>query len=184
MDGDIKNYSIEKNTQSDIVQEFSKANGVQIIYSELPPQSFVKMVITSNGSEGIKASIRHSKGVGEEALSSASSTSWLNIAFIVFYFCVIILYLALSLKNLVINIWSRNAISKYSEEKILKRTTTPAFLRKEWVNLREIALVQIIKDIEDDMCHSLYSIESKRDINYYIESKTRSYFMMKKYGLM
>jgi hypothetical protein len=71
--GNIKNYTIVKNAESDNAKAFSKANGIQIIYPELPPQSSIKMAITSTGSEEIKASISHSTGVGEESLSSSSS---------------------------------------------------------------------------------------------------------------
>ena len=90
--GDIKTHSITKNVENDEVQEFSKTDGLQIVYPELPPQSSIKIALTSTGRDGSKVSISHSKGVASEALSSSSS-SIIGIILAIIYFLMIGLYL-------------------------------------------------------------------------------------------
>lgn len=158
--GDIKAYSITKNIENDKVQEFSKPDGMQIIYPELPPQSSIKIALTSVGRDGSKVLISHSKGVAKEALSSSSSGSKSIIASIL-YFSIIGVYIWLNIKNMRISIWSKHAIRKYNLEKVFKRSSPPALLKKEWNDIRELALQHVIVEIIDEADNLTFSLESK-----------------------
>jgi CRISPR/Cas system-associated endonuclease Cas3-HD len=146
--GDIKSYSITKNVENDKVQEFSKPDGLQIVYPELPPQSSIKIALTSTGREGSQVSIRHSKGVASEALSSSSSGVTGTVATILLLSTVGV-YIWLNIKNLLVSIWTQRVIDKHGLEKVLKRSSTPVLLKKEWKDIRELALQQASVEIID-----------------------------------
>lgn len=146
--GDIQTYSIIKNVESDIVQEFSTSDGLQIVYPDLPPQSSIKIALTSIGKDGCKVLINHSKGVAKEALSSSSSSGVYLFANILIIFMLAV-YIWLNIKNTLISVWYERAISKYTLEKVLKRPSPPIFLKKRWEDIREIALQQVLLEIID-----------------------------------
>ncbi|WP_169007774.1 hypothetical protein [Faecalispora jeddahensis] len=158
--GDIKTHSITKNVENDEVQEFSKTDGLQIVYPELPPQSSIKIALTSTGRDGSKVSISHSKGVASEALSS-SSPSIIGIILAIIYFFMIGFYIWFNIKNTFIFIWFRRVMSKYNIEKVLERPLPPVFLKKEWNDIREFALQQVSVEIIDEADESFFPVASK-----------------------
>ncbi|GEM_PF-4339024 len=158
--GDIKTHSITKNIENDKVQEFSKPDGLQIVYPELPPQSSIKIALTSTGREGIKASISHGKGIAKEALSSSSSNAMGTIAAIL-YLLMFGFYTWSNINNMLIFIWSKRAIRKYDIEMILKRSSSPVLLKKEWNDIRELALHQVSLEIIVRADESFLPVTSK-----------------------
>ncbi|MEG0692182.1 MAG: hypothetical protein RR444_03780, partial [Oscillospiraceae bacterium] len=158
--GNIKTHSLTKNAESDTVEEFSKPSGFQIIYPELPPQSSIRIAVTTTDSIGIQATISHNKGIAKEALAS-SSTNELSFVLLVLYAFLFGFYFLSNIKNVFITIWSKKAISDNSAHELLTRITHPAFLKKEWSELKELALQQEIKVITNDALSTLYPIEEK-----------------------
>lgn len=150
--GDIKTHSIIKNVENDIVQEFSTPDGLQIIYPDLPPQSSIKIALTSFERDGCKVSINHNKGSAKEALSSSSSSSKNTISNVLLY-TMLVFYIWINIKNTLLSIWLGYAVSKYSFDKVLKRFSPPVFLKKKWQDIRELALrsalLKIINEADD-----------------------------------
>jgi len=159
--GDIKIHSITKNVENDKVQEFSTSDGIQIVYPDLPPQSSIKIALTSIGRDGCMVSVSHGKGIAKEALSSSSSGG-IYLIINVLIFSMFIYYIWINTNNTLISIWSNRAISNYNLDKVLKRSSPPVLIKKNWKDIRKLALQHALLEIIEEADESVFSVTSKK----------------------
>lgn len=166
--GKITSYDLIKYSESDKEQSYNKADTIQIIYPELPPQGDFSIIIKSEG-KGITIKdvlISHNKGEATEALSSENSKSVWNSVLICVLYLMAFIYM---IRSVLIDTLHRK--SKYSEgyKEILSRKSSPFYISEtKWNEIRKDALeamkndsgeMYAFKGVENCNCYKVLSKE-------------------------
>ncbi|MBI4849633.1 MAG: hypothetical protein HY808_13870 [Nitrospirae bacterium] len=140
--GEITNYQLEKYSQADEVKEFKKDNSLEIAYLSLPPQGSLKLILKSVGMSIQKwdISIKHSKGIGTEALAQQGmSTSTILTGSVLIFYILLFTFFGIRWR---IDDFVRD--SNYNPDKILKRTKPYFISDKKWNHIRKESIKQKI----------------------------------------
>lgn len=163
IDGELTSYQLVKYSQYDKIEEFNNKDNFELRYSELPPESNIKLIIKTvgGGINNSNLSISHSKGKAKEALSSTpSSSSFLIILFYLVFFGLMLW----GLREGSVNHLKFQA--GYHAEKILRRHRPFYIGQKSWELVRKEATdsllndhmwLSYVKDIQNNSCYRILS---------------------------
>ena len=152
INGEIKNFRIEKVSELDDVKTSQQENNFEINYPELPPESGFKFIfISSNkGIEYRDITVSHSAGKAKEALTTKNTIdtiSYISLGLVIIYFVLIIYSIRKTLrdtkKTTIETLGIRNKVKDLLEEK------KPFYITdKEWLQIyNESVETQIQNDV-------------------------------------
>lgn len=173
VEGKVINYELVKYSESDKEESFEKSDRLQIIYPELPPQGIFKIIIKCDGREINKddISIRHSKGVAVEALSTENKqSSLLSKLLLLLIYVIVIIYM---IRASLIDRWERKSRYKDDYSEILKKRSSPFYISdRAWLIIRKESITTMLNTIRND-----YSREIETSICYKLLSNEKPEYL-------